>query len=833
MTLATALAIGAPVLKVRYVVKARITSDRENNLSGVCRQVRARLAAIAADPNGELADDVPGSPVVTPSGRRPRRPTPRQARMRAARKQDEFTEFPELFTWRDGALHWINGVLVDNDATAATSEEGKPAVLPEYDRLEALLIDGTVGGVSSSGLDRIWRSPARFAALIEYKIPGRQVLVSTEQDGNWDLSQPTTQIILGILTGIARLEVQRTRQRVDNSAADYAMRGRGHGKAAFGMTDMHLEPGPDGKVTGMHAPQLSESGACPACQGRKTGEWRTFIYVPDEAEGLQDAMAFSLGAPDGWADGLTGLRARAVMLDMIGERALAGDPGLEPRRAYAILRMLDERGLMTREEQTWAQAGGTSLDFVLTNPTYTGKRPWTKDGKGRRRPPEGEGTVLADADWPALWSPRTLAAYERVSSSEKIPVTFTRADGTVVTQLRKRNQNTQPGKASAQHLGTGSVQCWCGEPAYVQHNRSRPRYECQLISKGLAGRGNRHAVRDAQAVHDEMERMVKLWMSEDGLYDQSRAAAAGSEELQAELDAKTKDRDEEIRVCRLGDMTDEEIRRRVAPLTAEIRDLEARIRSAVVHDQLARVTARGSAFCRQWDDELTSDEIEEAIRPFTQDQKAEIVSVLVNRVVLHKPPLRGGKESDSRFIVVYPGAWAEGLADPSLAEPDGLPGDAEALSSRGRVRAALGSLAGGQDASVADIAASTGLPGYTVKVALGKLLAAGEAAREWHGEAGGGRGAGSYQWRATAPGEPPAPVGKGASHDQVLAWLRERPAGQLSDAETIAAALGMPGETVRAALRKLRAAGSAEREVPPGDGGMGRRPYGWRAAALA
>ena len=55
--------------------------------------------------------------------------------------------------------------------------------------------------------------------------------------------------------------------------------------------------------------------------------------------------------------------------------------------------------------------------------------------------------------------------------------------------------------------------------------------------------------------------------------------------------------------------------------------------------------------------------------------------------------------------------------------------DRDALSSRGRVRAYLAAL--GQLATAEDIADSCGFPVHTARVALGKLLAAGEAEREW------------------------------------------------------------------------------------------------------
>ena len=710
---------------LRALVRARISKDPGQNMSGVGRQVRDGLAAVAADPMRELAADVPGSLIQAGLPRRVRDAHGKLVR----RPPRDLAALGDLVTDSPEGPRWPAGVLVDNDR-GAIGEDGERPALPEYDRMTGLLADGTAQAVWSASLDRIWREPSEYydmqKLLRKHRRP--EVMIDTSEHGRHDLSDPNADFIVGVLTGTARLEVMKTRQRINAQSDDYARQARAHGKAPFALRTMHAQP--DG---GMHEPQASESGTCPACQGRKTGEWRTYVHVRDEARALADAARRALGgAPDEpW--------------DELAARVLAGDPTLRPEPPYAVCGVLDDVWkVTTRTGLPWRTAGLTSLRDVLLNPAYTGHRARNKGWTGTGHRDLDATELSAEQGWDALWPQSVHDALRKTLTSEKITVSVTRADGTVTTAQRRRNPNTWAGKAEPRHLLTGLIECACGAPMFVQHNRSRPRYTCQVIMRGNAGgdgRGGEHAVRAKEDVETEAELTILRWMADGGLYDQARRAAGSGEtaELEAELAGKIRERDRKADSDAAYDIPMDERKRRAAPVNAEIAGLRERLAAATVHDRLSWVTERGPGFARAWQEwDLVT--------------RRNIAAALTDRVVVHPAARRGGSAPDPRFIQVFPAGWAR---EAPGAQPPPVP-DRDALSSRGRVRAYLAALPAGQLATAEDIADGCGFPVHTARVALGKLLAAGEAEREWMrpdgapAADGSGRGLTCYGWRAAA-----------------------------------------------------------------------------------
>ena len=156
----------------------------------------------------------------------------------------------------------------------------------------------------------------------------------------------------------------------------------------------------------------------------------------------------------------------------------------------------------------------------------------------------------------------------------------------------------------------------------------------------------------------------------------------------------------------------DERKRRAAPVNAEIAGLRERLAAATVHDRLSWVTERGPGFARAWQEwDLVT--------------RRNIAAALTNRVVVHPAARRGGSAPDPRFIQVFPAGWAR---EAPGAQPPPVP-DRDALSSRGRVRAYLAALQASWLLRRTSRTAAGSV--HTARVALGKLLAAGEAEREW------------------------------------------------------------------------------------------------------
>jgi len=668
-----------PTEPMPYVVVARISQDPGQTLTGVRRQVRQQIERVKDKP-GYVLLDIPGGPV----------------------KDDKGNLTGE---------RWPNGVLVDNNIKADSGDT------EQRDRVGPLIAAGQLRVIVAMAFDRIWRPGLRELAdaqdvLMSHDPP---CILDLERDGV--IHPDRDELVMTIKGAVARNEVKTISFRERSKFRDLAngdenpLRngGTAHGARPFGYQLAHFEPG-----GGVHLAERTEAGYCPACQGRKPGPWRTYLADEAEAELLRQA-------------------ARRV------DESPAGNV------LYSIICEWDGAGIRTAQGKSWRKAGTGSLKAALISPRNIGLRRhspgWHErlgPGKGRRNVrPEGQ---LHKANWPAIFDGRTV---DGVTYGEDL---YYR----VAEKLTRPDRNMSGGVNQVRHLLAGMCVCGnlivrdergeivrdedgkpvkgdvmepCGARMKTHVMPRGPRYVCSTVDTSGCGT----VVRRASDVEAEVTRVVIRWLARNGLYDQAVKAAAGEDvralwQRQDDLQAAQERLDDDYYQAG-ATMTRARYERQCARIERDLAEVSAALEKTVRQDVMGKVPERGQAFARKWDQWGR-----EGRSGFLK--RREVLSVLIDKVVIHPSGRVGSLAPDPRLIQIYPGEWHTGLADPARAWPPAPPRPEE-LTSPAMVRAWLAAQPAGQWVTRADIAEGTGLAPGRVHKSLQRLCASGAVDREW------------------------------------------------------------------------------------------------------
>ena len=117
----------------------------------------------------------------------------------------------------------------DNDASAYS---GKPR--RAYERMVAVIEDGTVDAVVTWHNDRLHRSPRELEAFIDL-VERRGVRVAVVAGGDYDLTTPDGRFTARIVGAVARKESEDRSRRVRRKHLELAERGRPAGQLGWGV----------------------------------------------------------------------------------------------------------------------------------------------------------------------------------------------------------------------------------------------------------------------------------------------------------------------------------------------------------------------------------------------------------------------------------------------------------------------------------------------------------------------------------------------------------------------------------------------------------------------
>lgn len=213
---------------------------------------------------------------------------------------------------------------------------------PEFDRLFADIRSGRVNTVICTALDRICRSVKDFLHFFEILNEHGVEFVCLKQ--NYDTTTSQGKLFITIMMALAEFEREQTSERNRDATAARAERGLWNGGLLLG-----------------YDPDANRKGS----------------LMPNPEEVTLVNFAFDAYLASG----------------SIAETAQAMN-----RRGYRTKAYASRRG----RHHAGAEFGAASVQYLLKNPAYIGKKEVNKKAKGREGEPEGRGYRVTDAVWPDI-----------------------------------------------------------------------------------------------------------------------------------------------------------------------------------------------------------------------------------------------------------------------------------------------------------------------------------------------------------------------------------------------------------------------------------------------
>jgi site-specific DNA recombinase len=240
---------------------------------------------------------------------------------------------------------------------------------PEFQRLFADIRSGRVNTILCTALDRISRSVKDFLHFFEVLNEHGVEFVCLKQ--NYDTTTPQGKLFVTIMMALAEFEREQTSERNREATAARAERGLWNGGRLLGYD---LDPNRKGHL------------------------------IPNPEEVALVNLAFDTYLACG------SIAETATALNRRGYRT----------KAYTSRREKIHPG---------SEFGTTSVQYLLKNPAYVGKKEVNKKAKGREAEPEGKGYRLVDAVWSGIVeeekfekAQRLMAANSRSNHNGSRPV---------------------------------------------------------------------------------------------------------------------------------------------------------------------------------------------------------------------------------------------------------------------------------------------------------------------------------------------------------------------------------------------------------------------------
>lgn len=228
---------------------------------------------------------------------------------------------------------------------------------PEFQRLFADIRSGRVNTILCTALDRISRSVKDFLHFFEVLNEHGVEFVCLKQ--NYDTTTPQGKLFVTIMMALAEFEREQTSERNREATAARAERGLWNGGRLLGY---HLDPNRKGNL------------------------------IPNPEEVALVNLAFDTYLACG------SIAETATILN---------------RRGYRTKAYTSRRGKL----HPGAEFRTTSVQYVLKNPAYVGKKEVNKKAKGRETGPGGRDYRLVNAVWPGIVGEEKFEKVQRLMAA--------------------------------------------------------------------------------------------------------------------------------------------------------------------------------------------------------------------------------------------------------------------------------------------------------------------------------------------------------------------------------------------------------------------------------
>lgn len=169
----------------------------------------------------------------------------RQSTMDQVRNNRESQRRQYALTDRARALGWQKAMVIDDDL----GRSGGGAHRPGFERLLAVLCEGTVGAVLCVEASRLARNGRDWHTLLEFCRLVDALLI--DEDGIYDARQPNDRLLLGMKGTLSEMELSTLRQRSQEALMQKARRGELFTSVAIGYVrapNDRLEIDPDRRI---------------------------------------------------------------------------------------------------------------------------------------------------------------------------------------------------------------------------------------------------------------------------------------------------------------------------------------------------------------------------------------------------------------------------------------------------------------------------------------------------------------------------------------------------------------------------------------------------------